>query len=33
VDWDLLASRESEWMRHWDESVRGKGGAGGAGGR
>ena len=33
VDWDLLASRESEWMRHWDESVRGKGGTGGAGGR
>ena len=25
VDWDLLAARESEWMRHWDESVRGRG--------
>jgi iron(III) transport system substrate-binding protein len=25
VDWDLLAARESDWMRHWDEGVRGKG--------
>jgi iron(III) transport system substrate-binding protein len=26
VDWDLLAARESDWMRHWDETVRGRGG-------
>jgi iron(III) transport system substrate-binding protein len=25
VDWDLLAAHGDEWMRHWDESVRGKG--------
>src|SRR5256886_12215574 len=24
VDWDLLARRGPEWMRHWDEAVRGK---------
>jgi iron(III) transport system substrate-binding protein len=23
VDWDLLAARGPEWMRHWDETVRG----------
>jgi iron(III) transport system substrate-binding protein len=28
VDWDLLAARGPEWMRHWDETVRGKGEAG-----
>jgi iron(III) transport system substrate-binding protein len=26
VDWDLLARRGPEWMRYWDEHVRGKGG-------
>src|SRR5712672_3032394 len=25
VDWDLLAVHGDEWMRRWDESVRGKG--------
>jgi iron(III) transport system substrate-binding protein len=25
VDWDLLAERDAEWMRYWDETVRGKG--------
>src|SRR3989449_2089134 len=25
VDWDLLAERGAEWMRYWDEHVRGKG--------
>src|SRR5207302_1094574 len=25
VDWDLLARRGPEWMRHWDEAVRGRG--------
>jgi len=25
VDWDLLAAHGDEWMRRWDESVRGKG--------
>lgn len=25
VDWDLLAAHEAEWMRYWDETVRGKG--------
>lgn len=25
VDWDLLAERGSDWMRYWDETVRGKG--------
>src|SRR2546425_4857870 len=25
VDWDLLAARGAEWMRYWDEHVRGKG--------
>jgi hypothetical protein len=24
VEWDLLARRGPEWMRHWDEAVRGK---------
>ncbi len=33
VDWDLLAERGPEWMRYWDETVRGrgKGRAGGSG--
>ena len=25
VDWDVLAERGAEWMRYWDENVRGKG--------
>ncbi|HYK83293.1 MAG TPA: extracellular solute-binding protein [Gemmatimonadales bacterium] len=25
VDWDLLAERGADWMRYWDETVRGKG--------
>jgi iron(III) transport system substrate-binding protein len=25
VDWDVLAAHGDEWMRRWDESVRGKG--------
>jgi len=25
VDWDLLAQHGAEWMRYWDENVRGKG--------
>lgn len=25
VDWDLLAAHGDEWMRRWDERVRGKG--------
>ncbi len=25
VDWDLLAERGSEWMQHWDETVKGRG--------
>jgi len=25
VDWDLLADRGAEWMRYWDETVRGRG--------
>jgi iron(III) transport system substrate-binding protein len=25
VDWDLLAAHGDEWMRWWDERVRGKG--------
>jgi iron(III) transport system substrate-binding protein len=33
MDWDLLARRGGEWMRWWDEHVRGKGQAGSAGGR
>jgi iron(III) transport system substrate-binding protein len=24
VDWDLLAGRGAEWMRYWDETVRGR---------
>src|SRR6266571_81560 len=28
VDWDLLAAREAEWMRYWDENVRGRGDGG-----
>jgi iron(III) transport system substrate-binding protein len=33
MDWALLARRGAEWMRWWDEHVRGKGQAGSAGGR
>jgi hypothetical protein len=34
MDWDLLAHRGAEWMRYWDEHVRGKGDEGrGQGGR
>jgi iron(III) transport system substrate-binding protein len=34
MDWDLLAHRGAEWMRYWDEHVRGKGDGGrGTGGR
>jgi iron(III) transport system substrate-binding protein len=30
VDWDVLAERGADWMRYWDEHVRGRGrGAGG----
>ena len=25
MDWDLLQQRGAEWMRHWDENVRGRG--------
>lgn len=25
MDWDLLQQRGAEWMRHWDEHVRGEG--------
>jgi iron(III) transport system substrate-binding protein len=25
IDWDLLAQRGADWMRYWDEHVRGKG--------
>lgn len=25
MDWDLLERRGAEWMRHWDEHVRGEG--------
>ena len=25
MDWDLLQARGSEWMRYWDEHVRGEG--------
>ena len=25
VDWDVLAAHGNEWMRWWDEHVRGKG--------
>lgn len=25
VDWDLLAEHGADWMRYWDENVRGKG--------
>src|SRR5258708_12791240 len=24
VDWDMLAQHGAEWMRYWDENVRGK---------
>jgi iron(III) transport system substrate-binding protein len=30
VDWDLLAARGAEWMRYWDETVRGRGARGAA---
>jgi iron(III) transport system substrate-binding protein len=33
VDWDLLAARGAEWMRYWDETVRGRGARGDAAGR
>lgn len=26
LDWQLLQQRTPEWMRHWDETVRGRGG-------
>ncbi len=29
VDWDLLAERGAEWMRYWNEAVRGGRGGGG----
>ena len=25
VDWELLQERGAEWMRQWDEQVRGRG--------
>jgi ABC-type Fe3+ transport system substrate-binding protein len=25
VDWDLIARQGDEWMRYWDQHVRGKG--------
>jgi len=33
VDWDLLAARGADWMRYWDENVRGKGETGKGKGR
>jgi hypothetical protein len=27
MDWDLLARNGADWMRYWDEHVRGKGAA------
>jgi hypothetical protein len=33
VDWDLLAARGPEWMRWWDQTVRGKGDGGRGTGR
>jgi iron(III) transport system substrate-binding protein len=33
VDWDLLAAHGAEWMRYWDETVRGRGASGDAAGR
>jgi len=33
VDWDVLAERGADWMRYWDEHVRGRGGRGGRGTR
>ncbi len=33
VNWDLLAAREPEWMRYWDQTVRGKGETGRGKGR
>ncbi len=26
LDWALLQEKTSEWMRHWDENIRGRGG-------
>ena len=26
VDWDLISQHESEWMRKWDEEIKGRGG-------
>ncbi|MGA7159623.1 MAG: extracellular solute-binding protein [Bacteroidota bacterium] len=26
VDWDLISKHESEWMRKWDEGIKGRGG-------
>jgi hypothetical protein len=26
MDWKLLQERGNEWMRHWDENVRNRGG-------
>lgn len=25
IDWGVMASKEKEWMQHWDENVKGKG--------
>lgn len=25
LDWGVMASKEKEWMQHWDENVKGKG--------
>jgi hypothetical protein len=25
VDWDLLAEHGADWMRYWDQTVRGHG--------
>src|SRR5216110_633534 len=33
VDWDVLAARGADWMRYWDETVRGKGEGGKGKGR
>lgn len=31
IDWGVLAAHQAEWMRYWDDHVRGRGTGGGAG--
>ncbi|MBP1156434.1 MULTISPECIES: extracellular solute-binding protein [unclassified Paenibacillus] len=26
IDWNIMAEKEKEWMQHWDENIKGKGG-------